>query len=123
MQQDALFLAVSIDLGNMMECWSGGRYRSTLHRVHPPLDRERYSIAHFATPDYDTLAALLAGTVADGREPPRPIHAGRNLAAFVARFDGPPSRTPRFQQKVPKATTAGTRPTASRRRRMDRDIA
>jgi isopenicillin N synthase-like dioxygenase len=66
MQRDALFLAVSIDLGNMMECWSGGRHRSTLHRVHPPLGRERYSIAHFATPDYETLVAPLAGTVTDG---------------------------------------------------------
>ena len=78
-----------VNIGNMMECWSGGRYRSTLHRVHPPLGRERYSIAHFATPDYDTLVAPLPGTVTDTSRSPRPIHAGRTLAAFVARFDEP----------------------------------
>ncbi|MDX1575028.1 MAG: 2-oxoglutarate and iron-dependent oxygenase domain-containing protein [Kiloniellales bacterium] len=80
-----------VNIGNMMECWSGGRYRSTLHRVHPPLGRERYSIAHFATPDYDTRVAPLPGTVKGTAQPPEPIHAGRTLAAFVARFDPPVS--------------------------------
>ena len=77
-----------VNIGNMMECWSAGRYRSTLHRVHPPLGRERYSIAHFATPDYDTLVEPLAGAAA-GTAPPVPIHAGRSFADFVALFDPP----------------------------------
>lgn len=41
-----------------------GHYRgyiSTLHRVHPPIGQERYSIAYFAHPDYDTLIKPLPG--------------------------------------------------------------
>ena len=76
-----------VNIGNMMECWSGGRYRSTLHRVHPPLGKDRYSIAHFATPDFETLIEPLPGTAKAGDAAPKPIHAGRGFAAFVAGFD------------------------------------
>lgn len=82
-----------VNIGNMMECWSGGRYRSTMHRVHPPLGTDRYSIAHFATPDYETVVEPLPGTVADDT-PPAPIHVGQQFAEFVARFDEPAANDP-----------------------------
>jgi isopenicillin N synthase-like dioxygenase len=78
-----------INIGNMLEAWSGGRFRSTMHRVHPPVGLERYSIAYFAHPDYDTLVKPLPdlpATRATGK--PVEIHAGKDLAAFVATFDG-----------------------------------
>lgn len=77
-----------VNIGTMMECWSGGRYRSTMHRVRPPLATDRYSIAHFATPDYDTTVEPLPGVRFAGSSP-APIHAGHSFAAFVSRFDAP----------------------------------
>ena len=74
-----------VNLGNMLACWSGGRFKSTLHRVQPPLGVERYSIAFFAGPDYSTLVEPLAP--AEQAPYYAPIHAGRALAAFVAGFD------------------------------------
>ncbi len=80
--------AFVVNIGNMMEIWSGGRFRSTLHRVHPPRDRERFSIGYFAVPDYDTTIAPLAGLPVTGApEDMTPRHAGRDLAGFVANFD------------------------------------
>ena len=77
-----------VNIGNMLEAWSGGRFRSTMHRVHPPKGRERFSIAYFAHPDYDTLVKPLPGlpvTRVAGK--PAEMHAGKELAAFVASFD------------------------------------
>jgi isopenicillin N synthase-like dioxygenase len=80
-----------VNIGNMMECWSGGRFRSTMHRVHPPIGRERFSIAYFAAPDYDTVIVPLAGLpAADGNANLSRLHAGRAFASFVAGFDGKP---------------------------------
>ncbi len=75
-----------LNIGNMMECWSGGRFRSTLHRVHPPLGTDRHSIAYFATPDYDTLVEPFVDPVV-AEKAVSPIHAGKDFAAFVALFD------------------------------------
>lgn len=77
-----------VNIGNMMESWSGGRFRSTMHRVHPPLGRERYSIAYFASPDYETLVKPLARVaLTDDMASRAELHAGREFAAFVAQFD------------------------------------
>ena len=76
-----------VNLGNMLSCWSGGRFKSTLHRVQPPLGVDRYSMAYFAGPDYDTLVAPLDGAGVTDSEACAEIHAGRALAEFVAGFD------------------------------------
>ena len=77
-----------INIGNMLETWSGGRFQSTMHRVHPPRGRERYSIGYFAHPRYDTVIEPLPG-LADRLPPEKPsrIHSGRDLARFVSQFD------------------------------------
>jgi isopenicillin N synthase-like dioxygenase len=76
-----------VNIGNMMACWSGGRFKSTMHRVQPPLGVDRYSIAYFACPGYDTRVAPLDGVrVVDG-EACEEFHAGRALAEFVADCD------------------------------------
>ena len=79
--------AFVVNIGNMMACWSGGRFKSTLHRVQPPLGVDRYSIAYFAGPDYDTLVAPLDEAAVRDPEACGEIHAGRALAEFVAGFD------------------------------------
>jgi isopenicillin N synthase-like dioxygenase len=68
---------VLVNVGDLMERWSNGRWRSTVHRVvAPPIDTERnaagregeeickarYSIALFATADPETVIEALPGT-------------------------------------------------------------
>lgn len=77
-----------VNIGNMLEHWSGGRFRSTWHRVHPPEGVDRYSLAWFLAPDAETEVAPLDGSGAG--EPP--MNAGRDLAAFIAQFDGGPAK-------------------------------
>src|SRR5690606_11523218 len=77
-----------VNIGNIMEWWSGGRVRSTLPRVHPPSDRERYSIGVFAVPDFETVVEPLPGLPVTGKpQDMAPRHAGHDLAGFVANFD------------------------------------
>ncbi len=77
-----------VNIGNMMECWSGGRFRSTMHRVHPPRERERYSIGYFAVPDFATVVEPLPGVPVTGKaDDMAPRHAGHDLAGFVGGFD------------------------------------
>ncbi len=72
----------------MMECWSGGRFRSTMHRVHPPRHLERYAIGFFAVPDYNTVVEPLPGLPVTGKpEDMAPRHAGEDLMGFVDYFD------------------------------------
>ncbi len=78
-----------VNIGNMMECWSGGRLKSTMHRVHPPRDKERCSIGYFAVPDFNTVVEPLPGLPVTGApDDMAPRHAGCDLAEFVAIFDG-----------------------------------
>lgn len=88
MEVDPLPECFVVNIGNMLELWSGGRFRSTMHRVHPPIGKERYSIAYFAHPDYATMVKPLPGLTATRiKGKPAEIHAGKDLAAFVASFD------------------------------------
>ncbi|KAF2419758.1 Clavaminate synthase-like protein [Tothia fuscella] len=66
---------VLVNIGDLMERWSNGRWRSTVHRVvAPPADasksveegeeilKPRYSIPFFATADPETVIEALKGT-------------------------------------------------------------
>ncbi|KAK1921093.1 hypothetical protein DB88DRAFT_122997 [Papiliotrema laurentii] len=48
-----------INIGDALEFWSGGRFKSTLHRVVMPREQaetsSRYSIAYFVHPDTDSI--------------------------------------------------------------------
>ncbi|MDH3232705.1 MAG: isopenicillin N synthase family oxygenase [Alphaproteobacteria bacterium] len=44
-----------VNTGEAVPVWSGGRWRSTPHRVVNPKGRERYSVAYFFDPGFDTM--------------------------------------------------------------------
>ncbi|GLJ30760.1 hypothetical protein SUGI_0609890 [Cryptomeria japonica] len=69
-----------VNLGDMLERWSNGKFRSTMHRVVVP-DQERYSIAYFIEPSHDCLVECLP-TCYSELNPPRysPITCERYLS-------------------------------------------
>lgn len=61
---------VLINSGDLLERWTNGKYRSTLHRVKPmTLGRDRFSIAFFVDPDSDTEVKVLDSFI--GADSPR----------------------------------------------------
>ena len=73
--------AIVINSGDMLERWTNGRYRSTLHRVKPKIgQRERYSIAMFVDPDSATPVNVLDSCLSQDESPRYdPITAGEHL--------------------------------------------
>ncbi len=68
--------AMLVNTGDVVPVWSGGRWRSTPHRVIVPPDRDRYSIAWFFDPSPDALIAPL-----DGSAGPAPFRFGDHVMA------------------------------------------
>ena len=61
---------VLINSGDLLERWTNGKYRSTLHRVKPMTrGRDRFSIAFFVDPDSDTDVKVLDSFI--GADTPR----------------------------------------------------
>lgn len=78
--------AVVVNSGDLLECWTNGRYRSTMHRVVPKNgDHPRYSIAVFIDPDSDTVVETVPGCISQ-TNPARfaPTTAGKHLQARLA---------------------------------------
>ena len=51
--------AFVVNLGDMLERWTNGKFRSTLHRVLTAGDKERYSVPVFYDPHFDTVVKVL----------------------------------------------------------------
>lgn len=51
--------ALVVNLGDLMELWSGGYFVSTPHKVVNSSGQERYSFPYFAVPRFDTVVAPL----------------------------------------------------------------
>ena len=78
--------AIVINSGDLLERWTNGRYRSTLHRVRPKIgEQERYSIAMFVDPDSATPVEVL-GSCMSADNPARygSITAGEHLLERIA---------------------------------------
>jgi isopenicillin N synthase-like dioxygenase len=71
--------AYIVNLGDMLERWSNGLFRSTLHRVVSQ-GIERYSIPFFFEPNYDCLVECLP-TCCSENNPPKypPMTSGNHL--------------------------------------------
>lgn len=63
-----------INIGDMLELWSGGRLKSTPHRVVNRSGKERYSFPYFAVPRHDVVVAPLLPPVPGFDRPP--VHCG-----------------------------------------------
>lgn len=50
-----------INIGDMMQSWTDGRFVSTPHRVANRSGRDRISVPFFANPDYDAVVVPLGG--------------------------------------------------------------
>ena len=69
--------AYLVNIGDLMQQWTNGRWVSTVHRVVNPADEgrrtRRMSLGFFCHPNYDAVVEALPGTVAPGeaaRHPP-----------------------------------------------------
>jgi isopenicillin N synthase-like dioxygenase len=51
--------ALIVNIGDLLEIWSGGYFVSTPHRVINDTGKERYSFPYFAVPRFDVLVAPL----------------------------------------------------------------
>lgn len=77
----------TVNLGDLMQDWTGGRWRSTLHRVvNPPVEAgataRRLSMAFFHQPNYDAVISPLPGCQAPGTAPVR-ITSGEHVLAKI----------------------------------------
>jgi isopenicillin N synthase-like dioxygenase len=82
--------AVVINTGDLMERWTNGRFRSTVHRVRPIAgSRDRYSIALFVDPDSAVEVECIPSCVrpdAPARYPP--ITAGEHIRQKIEATHG-----------------------------------
>jgi isopenicillin N synthase-like dioxygenase len=72
--------AFVVNLGDMLERWTNGLYKSTKHRVLTNGDAERYSIPFFYEPSFDTVVECLEVCCAK-TNPPKfpPTTSGQHL--------------------------------------------
>lgn len=77
---------LNLNIGDLLEIWSNGRYRATLHRVVASSPIERFSIPFFLDPNYDAIVSPLPTCISAERPAQfKPVHAGRRkLAKFEA---------------------------------------
>jgi isopenicillin N synthase-like dioxygenase len=78
--------AAVINTGDLMERWTNGRFRSTVHRVRPPAGpRDRYAIALFVDPDSSVEVECFDSCVSAARPPSYPrITAGEHIRQKIA---------------------------------------
>ncbi len=51
--------AIIMNLGQFLERWSNERFRATPHRVIPPTQNDRYSVACFVNPNFEQVCECL----------------------------------------------------------------
>jgi isopenicillin N synthase-like dioxygenase len=85
MPADGAFL---VNLGDAMARWTNDRWKSTLHRVNPPVVDgriiRRRSAAFFFDGNHDAVISPLPGTAPAGTATYPPITVAENIAAKVA---------------------------------------
>ena len=77
--------AIIVNTGEFLNRWTNGRFMATPHRVIPP-QVDRYSIAFFFNPTWDTVADPLPTCVSDDNPPQfYPVRMHDYLAWYVDR--------------------------------------
>ena len=73
--------AIIINTGDLMERWTNGKYKSTLHRVQPKIgQQERFSIALFMDPDSATNVEVIESCTSESNPAKYPpITAGEHI--------------------------------------------
>ena len=72
-----------INIGDMMERWTNGRFISTNHRVVNRAQKPRYSLPFFANPDYEAIIAPIPSLVRPGTSAAYPpLHFGQFMERF-----------------------------------------
>jgi len=80
--------ALLVNLGDAMARWTNDQWRTTIHRVNPPIIdgriQRRRSVAFFLDGNYDAVIEPITTFVADGEEPYPPITVQENINAKLA---------------------------------------
>jgi isopenicillin N synthase-like dioxygenase len=77
--------ALVINIADMMQRWTNGRFVSTPHRVRNRTGRDRISVPFFANPDYLAVITPIAGARPDGEISSTPLACGPYVeAAYLA---------------------------------------
>lgn len=73
--------AFVINIADMMQRWTNGRFVSTPHRVRNRTGRDRISVPFFANPDYGAVITPLIGTGGEGEASYGPLACGPYVEA------------------------------------------
>ncbi len=65
--------ALVVNIGDMLELWSGGRFVSTPHKVENDSGSQRYSFPYFSVPRYDTVVKPLVRPLPGFDRQPVPV--------------------------------------------------
>lgn len=72
--------AFVVNLGDMLERWTNGMFRSTRHRVITCAEYERYSIPFFFDPSFDTKVICIESCCSETNSPKwKPTTSGQHL--------------------------------------------
>jgi len=78
--------AFIVNLGDMFELWTNGKFKSTLHRVVNHAGKERYSIPFFFEPNFDCYVEPMKQFCPPGQSSPyKPTTSGQHLLQCYAR--------------------------------------
>jgi isopenicillin N synthase-like dioxygenase len=58
-----------VNLSDMLERWTNGMFKSTVHRVVSSGNAERYSVAFFFEPHFDTVIRCIDKCLKEGEKP------------------------------------------------------
>ena len=75
-----------VNIGDMLSRWSNDEFQSTIHRARNHSSRDRYSIAFFRAPNFDTT---LEGICNNGASKYDPVFAGEHLLQRISKANEP----------------------------------